>query len=374
MTSSRRDVVLYMPYLPVGGAERMLVRLAEGLAARGRPVSFLLDRMDGDMLPRLPRGVGVEALDAPRSAAAVPRLTAWLRRREPEVLLSALSHQNIVALVARWLARARTRVVVSEHTILSRQTAESGTWQHRLMPLLARRLYPLADARVAVSAAALEDLAAITGLPHRRFDLIHNPVVADEVLAGDLGAAVDDQWLCDDGPPVIVAAGRLVPLKDFATLLRAVAFLRAERPVRLLLLGEGPARGDLERLRDELCLQDSVRLIGAVSDPLPYFRRAAAVALTSHYEGFGVVLVEAMACGTPVISTDCPGGPAEILENGRLGPLVPVGDAEALAHGLARILDDPIAPEALRRRAFDFAASRSVEAYDALFDRLSGTA
>lgn len=374
MTGSRGEAVLYMPYLPVGGAERMLVRLAEGLAARGRPVSFLLDRMEGDMLSWVPDGVGVEALDAPRSAAAVPRLTAWLRRREPEVLLSALSHQNIVAIVARWLARSPTRVVVSEHTILSRQTAETGTWQHRLMPMLARRLYPLADARVAVSAAALEDLAAITGLPPSRFDLIHNPVVADEVLVGSPDAAVDDPWLREDGPPVIVAAGRLVPLKDFATLLRAVAFLRAERPVRLLLLGEGPARGELERLRDELCLHDCVRLVGAVTEPLSYFRRAAAVALTSRYEGFGVVLVEAMACGTPVISTDCPGGPAEILENGRLGPLVPVGDAKALARGLAQILDDPVAPEALRRRASDFAASRSVEAYDALFDRLSGTA
>lgn len=370
MSDGREEMVFYMPHLPVGGAERMLVRLADGLSRRGHAVRILLDRMEGDMLAAVPGSVTVEALDAARSAAAIPRLAGWLRQNQPPILLSALSHQNIVAILARWLARAPTRIVVSEHTILSRQTTETDAWQHKLMPFLARRLYPLADARVAVSEAALQDLATITGLPRRRFDLIHNPVIPDEIVAKPVPPAPRERWFDDGGPPVIVAAGRLVPLKDFPVLLGAFALLTAERQVRLIILGEGPERQELERLRDRLGLAEAVRLPGVVPETLPYFAGAAAVAMTSRYEGFGMVLVEAMACGTPVVSTACPGGPAEILDGGRFGPLVPVGDAEALARALASVLDAPPPADLLRSRASDFVTSRSVDGYEALFERL----
>jgi len=162
----------------------------------------------------------------------------------------------------------------------------------------------------------------------------------------------------------------LVPLKDFPTLLQALAHVRRRAPARLLVIGEGPERDALLALRARLGLDEAVEFPGFYEDPLPLFARAAALVVSSQFEGFGLTLVEALACGTPVVSTDCPTGPAEILERGAYGRLAPVGDADALARALLETLNATPDRERLRQRAQDYTLAAVVERYLALFDRL----
>ncbi|MBF0460822.1 MAG: glycosyltransferase [Magnetococcales bacterium] len=361
-------IVFYLPRLVVGGAERVFLRLAEAMAAQGHPVLLLLDRREGELLDRLPPELPLEILGARRTVTALPKLARWLRHRRPAILLSAISHNNIIAIAAARLAGVATRVIVSEHTVLSCHSSMEFSWQHRLMPWLARWFYPLADAVVAVSNSVATDLVHLRVLPRPAIDLIDNPVLP----AGGATALPPPvhPWFGDQGPPVLVAAGRLVPVKGFDVLLQAVALARQERPLRLVLLGDGPLRESLLALRAQLGLETVVALPGMVVDPLPYFAHSAGVVMSSRYEGFGLVLVEAMACGTPVAATNCPGEVAAILEEGGLGPLVPMDDPPALAQAMLYLLDHPEGADRRRRRADHFSLERAVARYHALFDRL----
>jgi glycosyltransferase involved in cell wall biosynthesis len=207
-----------------------------------------------------------------------------------------------------------------------------------------------------------DDAARVTGVPRERITAIHNPVLS--LALRERGAdPIDDPWLAPDGPPVILGVGRLVEQKDFPTLVRAFARLRARRSARLLILGEGPERAALERLVAELGVAADVRLRGRVPGAPAFMARAAVFVLSSAWEGFGRVLVEALAMGCPVVSTDCPSGPREILENGLYGPLVPVGDDAALAAAIESVLERPPERAALRKRAEDFSLERGVERY-----------
>lgn len=360
-----RRIAFYLPDLKQGGAETVFVTLAEGLARQGYRTGFVLDRGEGALLTRT--GRPVEILHASRTLAAVGRLALWLRRNRPDVLFSAIAPNNIAALAARLLAQVPTAVIVGEHSIFSRQTGKS--WQFRLAPCLARLLYPQAAAIVTVSEASRRDLDAILrgSCP---VTVLPNPAIGEEA-ASRAGAPPPHPWLAEEaGPPVILAAGRLEKVKDFGTLLTAFARVTARRPARLIILGEGPERPGLEALRDRLGLEGSVVLPGSVPDTLPWFARAAAVVLSSRYEGFGLVLVEAMACGTPVATTEAGGPPAEILKGGLLGPVAPSGDADALAAAILSLLERPVDREALRRRAADFSVSASLAAYSGLIERV----
>ena len=358
------SIVLYLPHLRCGGAEISVVRLAEGLAARGLATRLVIHKAERDGTWLDPK-VEVVELASARSTGALPHLARFLRRERPGVLLSALTHNNLIAVAAASLAGGRTKVVVSEHAPVSHQVTLHGGWRYRALPHLLPMLYAQAHAVVAVSQGVAADLTAL-GCAHPRLEVVPNPVLPPgwEALAEESPA---DPWFAPGQPPVVLAAGRLNPEKDFATLIEAVAHLRRRRPARLMILGEGPERAALESRAAELGLGADFRLPGTISNPFAYMRRAAAFALTSRHEGFGNVLVEALACGAPVVSTDCPVGPREILGDGRWGRLVPVGDplalAEALEHALAKGSDT----EAGRRRARDFTAQASVDGYLRVF-------
>jgi glycosyltransferase involved in cell wall biosynthesis len=256
-------------------------------------------------------------------------------------------------------------VVVSERGNLSHHLFH-GRRRFRLrlrgLPPLLRRMYPRADAIVCVSDGVARDLASLTGVPAARMRTVYNPVVTPELLA-QAEAIAPHPWLQDGGPPVVLGVGRLVDQKGFATLLEAVARLRRERPLRLLVLGEGRRRGALERQARRLGLGADFALPGFAPNPFAYMARAGVFVLSSVYEGLPGVLIQALACGCPVVSTDCPDGPREILAGGEYGPLVPVGDAAALAAAIGRVLDAPPDRERLRRRGQAFGVEPAVLAY-----------
>ena len=280
-------------------------------------------------------------LKSKRVLYSLPGLMRYLRRERPKALLSAMDHANVVALWAKKLARAPTRVVVSVHNTTSIATKRAKNMRGRMMPLFIRKFYPWADAVVAVSKGVAEDLLKIAGLPKEKIRVIYNPVITPDLLA-KAEEPVDHPWFRPGEPPVILGVGRLTAQKDFPTLIRAFALVRKQRPARLMILGEGEERAKLEALVRELSLEKDVSLPGFVDNPYKYMKRAAVFVLSSRWEGFGNVLVEAMACGTPVVSTDCPSGPREILDGGRWGRLVAVGDVSSMAKAIEETLARPV--------------------------------
>ncbi|MFL5867283.1 MAG: glycosyltransferase [Thermoleophilaceae bacterium] len=358
----RLDLAVFIPTLEIGGAERVVVNLTRSFAEQGKSVDLVLARRGGALLDELDPRVRLRHLGASNRATVVPALARYLRHAAPRALLSHMDVANVAALLAHAASRAPTRIVVCSHLVVSEQVVHAQRRQDRWVARTLRWLYPRADAVVAVSDGVASDLADLARLPRSRITVIHNPVVTNELLARSHDS-LEHPWFGADQPPVVVAAGRLVPQKDYPTLLHAFERARRDRPLRLMILGEGGERALLEGLIRKLDLAEDVSLSGLVENPYPYFAGASVLALSSAWEGFGNVLVEALACGTPVVSTDCPSGPGEILEGGRYGRLVPVGDHEALAAALLSTLDEPPKPDGLRRRAAQFTPDAAARRY-----------
>jgi glycosyltransferase involved in cell wall biosynthesis len=364
MSASSR-IALYVPSLKGGGIERVFVNLARGFLEAGHPVDFLLAHREGPYLEQIPPEVRVIDLQATHVSLTLCALAQYLHRRRPAALFAAPCNVSAVALAAGYLVGGGTRIVPTEHSIFAETLRSTRGVKARVSLALARLAYAVADRAVAVSQDAADSLVACTRLCRKCVEVIHNPIIVTPAETAP-GTALAPPWPIDVGEPLLLAAGRLVPEKDFPTLLRAFARLREQRPARLILLGEGTERASLEALARRLGVRASVHMPGFVRNPFPYMRAASVLVLSSRWEGFGNVLVEAMACGTPVVSTDCTGGASEILQGGRLGPLVPVGDDEALAQAIAATLDDPVPAGLLRERASNFSLERAVEAYLAL--------
>jgi glycosyltransferase involved in cell wall biosynthesis len=333
-------IAVFTATMGSGGAERSMVRLAAGLAATGRPTDLVLGcRAEDAYADELPEAVRIVRLDAPRALLSLPRLVGYLRRERPVAMVSSLDYMNVIAVVARRLAGVDTRLVVNEQNTLSMESGHSTQLRQRLVPALVRHSYPRADGIAAVSAGVADDLAAVTGLPRQRVSVINNPVIVPQ-LSEMMIQPCYHPWLVGSHPPVLLAVGRLSPQKDFECLLRAFAAVRASTAARLLILGEGPERPRLEALVRELGLGSDVQLPGWVGNPYPYMARSDLFVLSSRWEGLPTVLIEALYCGLRIVSTDCPSGPNEILDGGRFGSLVPVGDAGALAAAILDALHD----------------------------------
>jgi glycosyltransferase involved in cell wall biosynthesis len=354
-------VALFLPSLRGGGAERVMLHLARGFAERGFAVDMVLADAAGAYIKQVPPQVQVVDLGAKRVLLSLPRLVRYLQDVQPSALLSAMEHANLVAILAwRW-ARVPTRLVVSVHNTMSIATQHAPQSKARLIPMLARWLYPQAHRVVAVSHGVATDILHLYQLPTAKVEVIYNPVVTPELMIQSQDT-VEHPWLTAGEPPIILGVGRLTAQKDFATLIRAFARVRQSHEARLIILGEGEDRPILERLVRELGLQEWVALPGFVANPYAWMRRATVFVLSSRWEGLPTVLVEAMACGTPVVSTDCPSGPREILEDGKWGKLVPVGDEAALAEAICQTLKEG-APRDPSIRANDFSLERAVESY-----------
>lgn len=343
MIHHRGRLAFFIPDMVGGGAQRVMLNLLQGVARRGYALDLVLVQALGPFLSELPGGVRLVDLKASRTIASLPALVRYLRHEQPKAMLSALNRANYVALWARRLAGVTTRLAVSEHNTLSILVQQSHDWRAKLIPRLNKRFYPWADSIVAVSKGVATDLAHETGISDGRIEVIYNPVVTPELRSKAL-APPDHPWFQPGKPPVALAVGRLSKQKDFCTLIGAFARARQRHLSRLLILGEGEERPILEALVRELGLQQDVRLPGFVENPYAYMAQASLFVLSSRWEGLPTVLIEALYCGVPIIATDCPSGPREILRDGQYGQLVPVGDVNALAKAIEMALDGEIPP------------------------------
>jgi glycosyltransferase involved in cell wall biosynthesis len=351
-----------------GGAERATVELAAGLSRSFDAVDLVVARAEGPYLEDVPPTVRLVDLGATSWFSWLRRLVAYLRDAQPTRLVGVMDVAAVIALVAVRLARSSPGIIVSVRNTFSVHTAHAARWKERLLlPHVVRRLYPRADAIVAVSEGVADDLARVARIPRSRITVIHEPIVTEELFAA-ARAPVEHPWFADGEPPVVLAAGRLTAQKDYPTLLRAFRAAREQRALRLVVLGEGEERGRLEALARELRVAPEVDFAGFVANPYAFMARASLFVVSSAWEGLPTVMVEAMACGAPVVSTDCPSGPAEILERGRYGRLVAVGDAAALAGAMLATLDDPPPRELLRRRAGEFGPEQAIERYRAVLE------
>ncbi|HEX5184737.1 MAG TPA: glycosyltransferase [Allosphingosinicella sp.] len=356
----RPRIALLLPNLTGGGAEAVNLTLIREFIARGHKVDLVLARATGALLDRIPPEVRLVDLSTPRLVRALPAIRRYLRRERPDAMLVGLWPLTVIAVAAKLLSGVRTRIVVCDHNILSMSPDAQGWLRRTLMTTALAFFYRRADARVAVSAAAARDLARLALLPKERFAIIHNPIPPP----ADAGPSARPAGFWPDAAgPRILTVGNLKAPKNHALLLRAFARLAEQRPAVLAILGEGPLRRALEQMVRELGVADRVSLPGFCDDPAPAYRSADLFVLSSSSEGFGNVLVEALAAGLPVVSTDCPGGPAEILDGGRYGDLVPCDDPDALADGMARALDAPRDTARLRARARDFVPSAAADSY-----------
>jgi glycosyltransferase involved in cell wall biosynthesis len=372
--TQQRFVSVFLPKLAGGGAERAMLHLAQGFAERGLRTDLVVAESGGTFMNMLPPQVRLVDLQA-RSPVVVSKTLAlrrYLQQEQPEALFSALD----IASSATWakrLAGVSTRVMMCVQTNLSQQFRDHQPHLGgKIRPHLVRWFYPWADRIIAASKGVALDLAHMSQMAPEQIDVVYNPVLTPEVAA-KIQMPVDHPWFAPEEPPVILGVGRLVTQKDFPTLIRAFAIVRQQCNARLMILGEGNQRPSLEALVRELGVEADVALPGFVENPYAYMAHASVFALSSIFEGFGNVVAEALAAGTPVVSTDCESGPAEILANGKYGKLVPMQDAEAMAAAIASTLHQPRNSNLLRQRAKAFSLDAVTDQYLQILDQAVGT-
>lgn len=366
----KQRVAIFASDMPVGGVPRMIVNISRGLLEKGLDVDLVLVSRVGPFLEKVDPAVRIVDLGNPGLLGTVPALARYLRREKPVAMLATGLHRNIFAILARTLSCSAVRIVLSERVYVSQYACDRHNplqqkaflWAYRW---LSRLLFRFADGITAVSQDTARDLERFAWLPRGRVKCLYNPFINPELIARS-ELLPDHPWLADHDLPVVLSVGRLHPQKDYTTLIHAFRRVCDRMPARLIILGEGSERPALEGLIRELQLQDNVSLPGFHDNPYGFMAHADVFVLSSAYEGLPNVLVEALACGVPVVSTDCPSGPSEILEDNRYGRLVPVGDAHALWDALLAELQSP-SREKVRafnaQRRSDFTLEASVEGY-----------
>lgn len=381
--ANENHIALFVASLAGGGAERVMLNLAEYFVSKGYKVDLILAKYEGQLIDFVPDKVRVIELekrswfitgmymlklpvsnwisiakivlcDSPSVFRRLESFVDYLRNDRPAVVLSTLNGVNITSLIAKSIAKVNTKFYVRQAIFLSQHAHEAKDYfNSKLMPILLRKWYPIADGVISVSKVMSEDLIVNADLDRSCVTTIYNPLNL-EYIDNSIKDVVDDPFFIDAGCPIIVSAGRLVEQKDYPTLLIAVKNVMQKRNVRLLVLGGGPELARLERLCSELLLDDYVKFLGRVSNPYKYISRSDVFVLCSMFEGMPNVLLEALACQCNIVSTDCPSGPSEILENGEYGTLVPVGSVEDLTEAILCMIDSPMEKMHLRNRANAF--------------------
>lgn len=357
-------ITLVLPNICAGGAETAKITLAKQLLTRGFRVDIVTGWHGPGPCVNVPFGAQHVVLGARRIRSFLFPFASYLRRQRPDAAIVSMWPLTVTCLLAHQLVRTATRMVILEHNTLSIQYDDWGFAHRFLLGSSISLSYPLAFARVAVSGGVADDLAALSGMARDSISVIHNPLPARPEVATDAAEAVWGGWR----GPRIITVGRLKAQKNHALLIRAFKKMLAICDARLLIVGTGELAESTAAVARAEGIAEKVLMPGATINPTPYYRSSDLFVLSSDWEGFGTVIFEALACGLPVVSTDCRSGPSEILENGRYGRLVPVQDANALARAMAEALTAKHDRDALKRRAADFAPDRIAKQYlDLLF-------
>lgn len=354
-------IAVILPDLRCGGAEQVSVVLAEEFKALGHEVEFVVLQAKGVLLTEVEMAFSVRCLNSVRLRYAVVKLVRYLQTQSPDAVLVSMWPLTGIACLAAFLSHFRGRLVASEHTDFY-QARSISMIERVMLYCFGQIVYGACHKVVAVSQGVADSVCAVANMPRDKIDVVPNPIrlKAPEPLKfreEKLLAA----WL--NGDTRLIAVGALKPAKGYEVLLHAFARLSKHRSGKLLILGEGPLRGSLETLANDLGLTNNVWMPGFKANPATFLSYAHVFILSSHWEGFGNVIVEALSCGIPVVSTDCRSGPAEILAAGRYGRLVPVGNAMALAEAIESALEMSFDPSDLKARAKEFSPDKAAKAY-----------
>lgn len=344
------------------GVDRLVQHLVPSMARRGYPVDVLKVRHHGPVIEDQLQGVQVIDLKVKHVYSSFPALIRYLKHRRPAVMLTDKDRVNRTAILARAWSRVPTRLVLSSGTTISIDLDNRGAFERWLQKRSMKYLYPYAENIIVPSEGVADDMAEYAELARKRIQVVPCPVVPKEFFRRQLPKP-DHPWFQADAPPVILGVGELGPRKDFVTLVHAFARLRANQNCRLVILGKGHQRDHLLSVANELGVAKDIDLPGFEPNPYPFMANAAMLAMSSRWEGLGFVLIETLALGTPVVSTDCPSGPREILDGGRYGRLVPVGDARRLAHAMSETLLNPLPAPFLQEAALPYEIESSTSAY-----------
>jgi len=367
-----KKLSIYLPTLASGGAEKLHVTLAPAFIEAGYDLTFVLNRITGVYVDQLPKGVKLYELGADRITSCFWPMVNYLKHEKPDILLSNLGHNNILAIAAGLYARTSTKIIASHHGVLSIECKTTDKWQYKVLPFLSRRLLRYAAANVTVSSGAADDLAEFTGLNRNSIRVIYNPVNLENFEQRS-NEPIEHEWLTNKAFPVLISVGRLSEHKNFSLLLSAFKIVLESMKARLIILGEGQLLNDLQNQAISLNISEYVNFVGFKPNPLPYMKNSDVMVLSSIFEGFGNVLIEALACGTPIVSTDCPYGPSEILDNGKYGTLVALNDPEEMADAIIKTLKTPQPKDVLIKRGREFSVTQTVNKYLDLFAELFQT-
>ncbi len=359
---NNNKVSFFIPSLRGGGAERIFVTLANEFAKRGVVVDLILAQKEGPYLKDVLDEVNIVNLRAKRVLFSLFPLIKYLKKEKPKTIISALSHVNVAVLLAKIIARSSVNVIVTEHSTLSAAQSKYFFLKRIVIEKLIKIGYKKAAAVVFVSSGGTVDFRDYLDYRENNLSVIYNPIDIDSIVEMSK-EMVEHKWFNNKDVKTVLGVGRLTEPKDLPTLIKAFKEAKKDNNTKLIILGEGEDRADLEGLIKELKLEDSVDLYGFVDNPYSYMAKASVFVLSSKHEGLPTVLIEAMACGTQVISTDCPSGPAEILENGKYGRLVGVGDVNALAKEIEDAINDLVDTKELQQRAKYFSVERATEKY-----------
>jgi glycosyltransferase involved in cell wall biosynthesis len=366
MDNSKLKIAVFVANLYGGGAERMMLNLAKGLAKKGIETQLVLAIAEGPYLNEIPNSIKVIDLKSKRVLCSVNKLRKYLVEQKPDVLISTLSRVNIAAILAKSFSGVNTKLILREaNTFSVYLDSNKGIWD-KIIDYMIKKLYRRGDKIVAVSEGVANDLKKTLPNLKNKITVIYNPVIDEEVFE-KADEPVDNDWLNDKKVPVIIAVGRISEQKDFSTLIKAFNIVLRQKEIRLLILGKYN-ENDQEYLKlieliDKLDINDKVKFEGFVTNPFSYLSRASVFVLSSKWEGLPGVLIQALACGCPAVSTDCPSGPNEVINNESIGYLSPVGDYEILADNILKTLSKNIDKTVLINRAKEFSVDKGADNY-----------
>lgn len=365
-----QKLALFIHKIDTYGVGRVVLNLAQEFAALEWHVDLVVSEDSGEHRAILSECIRIIVLKTPRAASSpslkgVLELSQYLKLEKPKAVISFLHYNNEIAILAKYLSREPVKVIVTDHSVLSKTTATAIKKTRKLIPFIARFLYPFADGIVTVSQAVKDDLAKLLKLQDHRIQVIYNPIIDHSIVQRSL-EDVEHSWFTAKDRSIILAVGRLAPEKDLPTLIHAFARVRQTQPARLVILGDGlkeSYKDSLTQLVAQLGLTDDVLFQGLVKNPYAYMAKSDVLVVSSLWEGLSNVVIEAMALHLPVVASSC-GGPAELLAHGKYGTLVPVGNPLAMAEAIAATLSQrnlPVSQEWLVQFTSSIVASQYLD-------------